>query len=87
MELLPSTKAVTVWTNPSLGIKVKQSKDGDQTVYRWETSALTPTVGPEAEAVKEAKKKHVLTADEELDVEQGKLSCAMASQSFARPAG
>jgi tetratricopeptide (TPR) repeat protein len=70
---VPTTKAVTVWTNPALGIKVKQSKDGDQSVYRWETSALRPTVGPEAEAAKEAKKKHVLTADEEMDEEQGKL--------------
>ncbi len=70
---VPTTKAVTVWTNPTLGIKVKQSKDGDQTVYRWETSALTPTVGADAEAAKEAKKKHVLTADEELDIERGKL--------------
>ena len=70
---VPAAKAVTVWTNPALGIKAKQSKEGDQTVYRWETSALKPTVGPEAEAAKEAKKKHVLTADEELDEEQGKL--------------
>ena len=70
---VPATKAVTVWTNPALGIKVKQSKDGDQTVYRWETQQLKPTVGPEAEAAKEAKKKHVLTADEELDEERGKL--------------
>lgn len=69
----PATKAVTVWTNPALGIKVKQSRDGGQAVYRWETSALKPTVGPEAEAAKEARKKHVLTADEELDEEQGKL--------------
>jgi tetratricopeptide (TPR) repeat protein len=70
---VPATKAVTVWTNPALGIKAKQSKVGDQTVYRWESSALKPTVGPEAEAAKEAKKKHVLTADEELDAERGKL--------------
>ncbi len=70
---LPATKPVTVWTNPALGIKVKQSKDGDRTVYRWEISALKPTVGAEADAAKEAKKKHVLTADEELDEERGKL--------------
>src|SRR6185437_14519042 len=47
---LPATKTVTVWTNPALGIKAKQSKDGEQTVYRWESSALKPTVGAEAEA-------------------------------------
>ena len=70
---VPSAKAVTVWTNPALGIQVKQSKDGDRTVYRWQTSALKPTVGPEAEAAKEAKKKHVLTVDEEMDEERGKL--------------
>lgn len=70
---VPASKAVTVWTNPSLGIPVKESKDAGQTVYRWETRQLKPTVGPEAEAAKEAKKKHVLTADEELDVERGKL--------------
>ena len=70
---VPAAKAVTVWTNPALGIKVKESKDGDRTVYRWETQQLKPTVGPEAEAAKEAKKKHVLTADEELDEQLGKL--------------
>lgn len=70
---LPAAKSVTVWTNPALGIKVKQSQDGDLKVYRWELHQLQPTVGPEAEATKEAKKKHVLTADEELDEERGKL--------------
>ena len=70
---VPSAKKVTVWTNPALGIKVQESAAGDQKVYRWETAALKPTVGPEAEAAKEAKKKHVLTADEELDEERGKL--------------
>jgi predicted transglutaminase-like cysteine proteinase len=70
---VPARKAVTVWTNPSLGIKVKESKDAGQTVYRWETQQLKPTVGSEAEAAKEAKKKHVLTAEEELDAERGKL--------------
>lgn len=70
---VPATKAVTVWTNPRLGIQVKESQAGGQKIYRWESSALKPTVGPEADAAKEAKKKHVLTADEELDEEQGKL--------------
>src|SRR5581483_4130423 len=69
----PAMKNVTVWTNPALGIKVKESTDGDLKVYRWETKQLKPTVGPEAEAAKEAKKKHVETAAEELDSERGKL--------------
>jgi tetratricopeptide (TPR) repeat protein len=74
MELrVPAATAVTVWTNPALGIQVKESKEGDEKIYRWESSALKPTVGPEADAAREAKKKHVLTADEELDQEQGKL--------------
>lgn len=70
---VPATKNVTVWTNPALGIKATESKDGDWKVYHWQTQQLKPTVGPEAEAAKEAKKKHVLTAEEELDEEQGKL--------------
>ena len=70
---VPATKSVTVWTNPSLGIKMQQLQQGDEKIYRWETAALKPTVGPEADAAKEAKKKHVLTADEELDEERGKL--------------
>jgi transglutaminase-like putative cysteine protease/tetratricopeptide (TPR) repeat protein len=70
---VPATKAVTVWTNPASGIKMQQSQQGDQKVYRWESSALRPTVGPEAETAKQAKKKHVETAEEELDAEQGKL--------------
>jgi tetratricopeptide (TPR) repeat protein len=69
----PATKNVTVWTNPALGIKVKESTDGGLKVYRWETKQLKPTVGPEAEAAKEAKKKHIETAEEELDEERGKL--------------
>lgn len=69
----PVTKAVTVWTNPALNIQVKESKQGGEKIYHWESSALKPTVGPEADATKEAKKKHVLTADEEVDQEQGKL--------------
>jgi tetratricopeptide (TPR) repeat protein len=69
----PATTNVTVWTNPALGIKAKESTDGNQKVYRWESQQLKPSVGPEAEAAKEAKKKHVLTADEQLDEERGKL--------------
>lgn len=69
----PATKNVTVWTNPALGIQPKESKDGDLKVYRWETQQLKASVGPEAEAAKEAKKKHILTAAEELDEERGKL--------------
>jgi hypothetical protein len=44
-----------------------------QHIYRWSAPQLKPTVGKEAEAAAEAKKKVLWTADEELDAEQGKL--------------
>ncbi|HEX4154203.1 MAG TPA: DUF3857 domain-containing protein [Acidobacteriaceae bacterium] len=70
---VPATKTVTVWTNPALGIKDKETTDGGEKIYRWEYAALKPTVGPEAEAEKAAKKTKLLTAAEETDNEQGKL--------------
>lgn len=70
---VPATKAVTVWTNPALGITPQESTSGSEHVYRWQYAALKPTVGPEAEAEKAAQKKHMLTPAEELDSERGKL--------------
>ena len=70
---VPVAKTIKVWTNSSLGAGAKESTDGAWRVYRWEGSALKPTVGAAADAAKEARKKHVLSAEEELDGERGKL--------------
>ncbi len=67
---VPKDKAVTVW---SPAYKPVETVDGDNRTYRWTSSQLKPTVGPAADAEKEAKKKHVLTAAEELDQSEGKL--------------
>ena len=42
---VPASKPVTVWTNPALGVKPKESTDGDMKVYRWETAALSSDGG------------------------------------------
>jgi tetratricopeptide (TPR) repeat protein len=67
---VPKSSYVNVWS-PTL--KPAESTEGDQHIYRWATSQLKPTAGKQAEADSEAKKKLVLTADEELDADQGKL--------------
>lgn len=67
---IPAGKTVTVWS-PKL--KATEATEGSEHVYRWSGSQLKPTAGKEAETEKEAKAKHVLTAEEEVDNEQGKL--------------
>ncbi len=67
---LPQGAVATVW---SPGQKAVESEAGDRHVYRWVHTQLNPTIGSEAEARNEAKKKRVRTVDEELDVRQGKL--------------
>ena len=66
----PKDKAVTVW---SPLFKPTETVDGGEKVWRWEHSQLKPTTGPEAEKEKEAKKKKIWTAAEELDAKEGKL--------------
>jgi hypothetical protein len=73
---VPTGVYINVW---SPGIKpVESSSDAiagvpAQHIYRWSYSQLNPTVGKEAEAAAAAKKKILWTADQELDLEQGKL--------------
>ena len=70
---VPASTTVTVWTNPKLALKPSETVVGEQRIYRWEHSHLKPTVGKEAEDEKAAKKKRLLTADEEIDVREGAL--------------
>lgn len=69
----PADKIVNVWTNPKLNLKPAESTANGEHVWRWQTSQLDPTTGPKAEAAKKAKKAHLLTPEEELDEERGKL--------------
>lgn len=70
---VPATAHVNVWTNPRAGARVTEATEGQTHIYRWAHSNLKPTVGPAAEAAKEADKKKALTPDEELDTKDGKL--------------
>jgi tetratricopeptide (TPR) repeat protein len=67
---VPQGMYVNVWSPAS---KLAESVEDGQHIYRWSSSQLKPTAGKEAEAEAEQKKKHVWTADEELDADQGKL--------------
>jgi tetratricopeptide (TPR) repeat protein len=73
---VPAGIAVKVWS-PTAKPAESDSPAGGATpalhIYRWTSSQLKPTAGKEAEAAAEAKKKTVWTADQELDVDQGKL--------------
>ncbi len=70
---VPASRPVTVWTNPRSALTVASSVEGQQRVYRWKTSALDPTTGPEAEAAVKSKTKKVFTAEEQVDSFKGKL--------------
>jgi tetratricopeptide (TPR) repeat protein len=76
---VPKDKFVNVW---SPTIKPVETMVGGQKVFRWTNSQLKPTVGKEADAEKESKKKLVWTADQELDAAEGKLP-TIAWTSFA----
>ena len=60
-------------TVSSPAAKPVESTDDTGHVYRWEHAQLKPTVGAEAEAAKELKKKAVWTEAQELDWREGKL--------------
>jgi tetratricopeptide (TPR) repeat protein len=50
-----------------------EADTGDRHTWRWSYSQRKPTVGAEADAAKEAEKKRVRTAAEEIDEREGKL--------------
>ena len=66
---LPKDAYVKVW---SPAHKPVESSTGSEHIYRWQYSQLKPTVGAEADAEKERKKKTPLTAEDELEQKEGK---------------
>jgi tetratricopeptide (TPR) repeat protein len=78
---VPEASGATVWTNPKMGVTPVVKSDNGMKVYTWATAQLKPTTGADAEAAKKAQKTKLLTADEEKDVEEGKLP-AVAWTSF-----
>src|SRR6202789_2313046 len=66
----PKDLYVNVWSKTD---KPVETVEGADRVSRWTWSQKKPTVGKEADAEKELKKKQVWTADQELDAKQGKL--------------
>ena len=67
---VPKATVLTVW---SPEFKAAESDEGAEHVYRWTWANRKPTVGPEADAAREAEKKRVRTAAEEVDAREGKL--------------
>jgi tetratricopeptide (TPR) repeat protein len=67
---VPKGKYVKVWSPTSTP---KESDEGTTHIYGWTSSQLKPTTGKEADAAREAKKKEVWTAAQELDDREGKL--------------
>jgi len=67
---VPKDIYVNVWSPTSKAI---ESTTSTEHIYRWESSQLKPTVGPEAEAEKDRKKKQLWTAEQELEEKEGKL--------------
>ncbi len=67
---VPKDTYVNLWSPKN---KPTESIVGGERIFRWNASQKKPSVGKEAEAEKEAKKKEVWTEDQELDATQGKL--------------
>lgn len=67
---LPKAVPANVWS-PKQPAKI--SEEGSDRVYRWTSSQLEPTVGPEAQARTEKEKKRVLSEDEVTDQTDGAL--------------
>jgi len=67
---VPKNLSVNVW---SPKYKPVETVEGDKRVFRWVHSQLKPTVGKEADAEKELKKKRLWTAEQELEATQGKF--------------
>ncbi|MDP9049142.1 MAG: DUF3857 domain-containing protein [Acidobacteriota bacterium] len=73
---VPAGVALQVWSPTSKAVESDVAASGSKPalhVYHWSSSQLKPTAGKVAEDEAAAKKKAVLTADEELDADQGKL--------------
>ena len=73
---VPTGMYVNVWSPSVKPVESSTAATADapaQHIYLWRYSQLKPTAGKEAEAAAEAKKKILWTADQELDLEQGKL--------------
>ncbi len=67
---VPKDIYVNVWSPKN---KPTETVDGAERVFRWVSSQKKPTVGKEADAEKERKKKEIWTAEQELDAKEGKL--------------
>jgi Flp pilus assembly protein TadD len=67
---LPKAVPANVWS-PKQPPKIIE--EGSERVYRWTSSQLEPTVGPEADARNEADKKRALTPEEITDRTDGAL--------------
>ncbi len=67
---VPKDLYVNVWSPKN---KPSETVEGGERVFRWVSSQKKPTVGKEADAEKELKKKQVWTAEQELDAKEGKL--------------
>jgi tetratricopeptide (TPR) repeat protein len=67
---VPESRPLTVWSPKS---KPEERVEGARRIYRWSFHETKPTVGKEADAAREAEKKRVRTAEEELDDREGRL--------------
>ncbi len=67
---VPKDTFVNVWSRTGKAVETTTSTEH---IYRWESSQKTPTVGPEADAERERKKKEIWTSEQELDEKEGKL--------------
>ncbi len=67
---VPKDLYVDVWSPTH---KPTVTVAGAEHVYQWTSSQLKPTVGKEADAEKERKKKEIWTPQQELDNKEGKL--------------
>ena len=73
---VPTGIYLNVWSPSIKPVESSSEATADapaQHIYRWSYSQLNPTAGKDAEAAAAAKKKILWTADQELDLEQGRL--------------
>lgn len=67
---VPKDSYVKVWSPKS---KPVETVAGTERIFHWESAQNKPTVGKEADAEKELKKKQVWTPEEETDAKEGKF--------------
>ena len=70
---VPSSVKLTVKTKSEPKSQLVESDADGRHVYSWSSKQLDPTVGPQAEAQKKAKKSRPLSAAEQQDVTEGAL--------------